>query len=847
MKNLRSILVVCVLLPSMVAGALAQSRIMTSAVPSEDIDARVNSILSQLTLEEKVDLLGGVDGFFIRDVPRLKLPRFKMADGPIGVRNFGPATAMAAGIGLTATWNPALAEKVGTQIGRDARAKGVHYMLGPGVNISRAPMNGRNFEYFGEDPFLAGRVAVGYIKGMQSQGVSATIKHYLGNNSEFDRHNTESIIEERALREIYLPVFEAAVKEAHVGALMNSYNLTNGAHMSQNKYFLTDVLKNEWGFDGVVMSDWGGTYDGVAAANGGQDLEMPGPAHMNRQTLLPAIEQGKIAMATIDDKVRRILRNAVRFGWLDRDQTDWSIPRYNQEGRQAALNAARESLVLLKNDAQLLPLAKAKTKSILVVGPNAYPAVPVGGGSARVEPFSSVSFLEGLSNYLGSDAKVFYSRGLSTFAEAAEATAFVTAATNGQPGFNAEYFTNADLSGSPSISRVERRMNFGTGSRMVLPTDANSSRWTGYYIPQSAGQHDLFVHTTGENSGAYRVYVDDKLVLDSWTDNKALVSFVTLPFDQSAHKVVLEHRGRPSPFGGRLRLGIVREGQFVSSEAKNLAAKADVVVVAAGYDQETESEGADRTFALPPGQDELIKEMATANKNTVVVVTSGGSVDMSGWVDRVPSIIEAWYPGQQGGVALAEVLFGEVNPSGRLPVTFERRWDDNPVHDSYYTDPGTRKIIYKEGVFVGYRGYERANTKPLFPFGAGLSYTTFKYSNLTVKPAPSGSGSLYEVSFDVRNTGAREGADVAQLYIGNPQTKVPRPVKELKGFSKVSLRPGETKHVTITLDGRSFTYYDVDSKQWRAEPGSFDVLVGRSSEQIELRGKINLQTAIALK
>ncbi|HKE55679.1 MAG TPA: glycoside hydrolase family 3 C-terminal domain-containing protein, partial [Pyrinomonadaceae bacterium] len=722
MKRIQPFLVLCVLLPSFVL-VFAQTPVATSltAKPTADaVEERVNLLLSQLTLEEKIDLLGGVDGFFIRDTPRLKLPRFKMADGPIGVRNFGPATAMAGGIGLTATWNPELAERVGTEIGRDARAKGVHFMLGPGVNISRAPMNGRNFEYFGEDPFLASRIAVGYIKGMQSQGVSATIKHFLGNNSEFDRHNTDSVIDERALREIYLPVFEAAVKEAQVGALMNSYNLTNGSHMSENKYLLSDVLKKEWGFEGVVMSDWGGTYNGVEAANGGQDLEMPAGAHMNRKDLMPAIEKGQVSMATIDDKVRRILRLAVRFGWLDREQTDWSIPRYNQRGRQMALNAARESLVLLKNEGSLLPLNKGKIRSILVVGPDAYPAVPVGGGSARVEPFSSVSFLEGLSNYLGPDIQVHYARGLGTFAEMAEATAFTTAAANGQPGMNAEYFSNPELQGPTLSSRIERRMNFGQGSRMVVPTEAVASRWTGYYTPQAAGPHDLFVHTTGENSGAYRVYVDDKLVLDSWTDNKALATYVTLSFDQTPHKVVLEHRGRMGPFGARLRLGIVPAGKFVSEEAKKLATKVDAVVVAAGFDPETESEGADRSFALPPGQNELIQEMASANKNTVVVITSGGSVDMTSWVDRVPALLEAWYPGQQGGTALAEVLFGDVNPSGRLPVSFERRWEDNPVHDNYYPEPGTRRIVYKEGVFVGYRGYEHAGTKPLFPFGAGL-------------------------------------------------------------------------------------------------------------------------------
>jgi beta-glucosidase len=825
--------------------ALAQSPASSSLRSSLAVEQRVESILSQMTLEEKIDLLGGVDGFFIRDVPRLKFPRLKMADGPIGVRNFGPATAMVGGIGLTATWNPGLAELVATEIGRDARAKGVHFLLGPGVNIYRAPMNGRNFEYFGEDPFLASRIAVGYVKGMQSQGVSATIKHFMGNNSEFDRHNSDSIIDERTMREIYLPVFEAAVKEAQVGAIMDSYNLTNGQHMSQNKFLLTDVLRKEWGFNGVVMSDWGGTYDGVEATNGGQDLEMPAPAHMNQQTLKPALEQGKVSLANIDEKVRRILSLAVRFGWLDREQTDWSIPRYNQQGRQVALNAARESLVLLKNEGSLLPLSKAKTKSILVVGPDAYPAVPVGGGSARVEPFSAVSYLEGLSNYLGSDVQVHYARGIPSFAEMAEATNFTTAATGGQPGLNAEYFNNPDLQAPAAVTRTERRMNFGQGSRMVLPPESASSRWTGYYTPQAAGAHDVFVHTSGENGGAYRVYVDDKLVLDNWTLNKALANYVTLPLETGAHKVVLERRGRGQGGffgGGRTRLGIVRHGQFVSEEAKKLAAKADVVLVAAGFDQDTESEGADRTFSLPVGQDELIQEMAAANKHTVVVITSGGSVDMNAWVDRVPVLVEAWYPGQQGGTALAEMLFGDVNPSGRLPITFERRWEDNPVHDNYYPEANSKRVVYKEGVFVGYRGYEHAGTKPLFPFGFGLSYTTFKYSNLAIISDKIGN---YSVSFEVKNTGTREGADVAQVYVGPPQGSVPRPAKELKGFVKISLRPGETKKVSVALNRRSLSYYDVNAKKWRDDAGTFDVLVGRSSEQIELRGKLTHTAAVA--
>src|SRR5713101_9953082 len=385
-------------------------------VSRAEVESRAESLLRQMTLEEKIDLLGGVDGFFTRSLPRLGIPRLKMADGPIGVRNFGPATTMAGGIALAATWNPQLAEQAGAEIARDARAKGVHFLLGPGVNIYRAPMNGRNFEYFGEDPFLASRLAVAYIRGVQGQGVSATIKHFMGNNSEFDRHNTDSIIDERTMHEIYLPTFEAAVKEARVGAIMDSYNLTNGLHLTQSGYLNTDVAKKEWGFQGIMMSDWDATYDAVAAANGGLDLEMPSGKLMNRTTLLPAVRSGKVTEATIDDKVRRILRTAIQFGWLDHDQTDTSIPRLNADGRQVALEAIRSSMVLLKNDDNLLPLDKGRIKSIAVIGPDAYPAQPVGGGSGEVRPFWAVSFLEGIANHLGSGAKVYYAAGLPTLA-----------------------------------------------------------------------------------------------------------------------------------------------------------------------------------------------------------------------------------------------------------------------------------------------------------------------------------------------------------------------------------------------------------------------------------------------
>jgi beta-glucosidase len=832
--------------------AFAQS----ASPPSAEVERRVESVLNQMTLEEKIDMLGGVDDFFVRALPRLGLPRLKMADGPIGVRNYGPATTMAAGIALTATWNPALAERVGSEIGRDARAKGVHFLLGPGVNIYRAPMNGRNFEYFGEDPFLASRIAVGYIRGVQSQGVSATIKHYLGNNSEFDRHNTDSVIDERTMREIYLPVFEAAVKEAHVGAVMASYNLTNGAHMTQNTFLDTDVLKREWGFDGILMSDWGATYDGVAAANAGLDLEMPSARFMNRQTLLPAIQEGKVSVAAIDDKVRRILRKAVKFGWLDRDQTDLFIPRYNQQGHQVALQAARESMVLLKNRGHLLPLDKQRIKSIAIIGPDAYPPVAVGGGSARVQPFAVVSFLEGISNYLGTARQTYYSRGLPTLSEMAAATNFSTAAANGQPGLKAEYFANPEPQGSPAVTRTEQRIDFGgpagalgeglgpsTSPAAGLPDQWSSVRWTGYYIAQSSGAYDVFVQAPGENR-RYRLYVDDKPVLDSSKYSTALVRYTTVSLEAAPHRIVLEHFRPRGPGAPRLRLGIVRSGAVVDSQAKALAAKAEVVVLTVGFDPETESEGGDRTFGLPPGQEQLIEEIAAANKNTIVVVTAGGAIDMSPWLNRVPAVLHAWYPGQAGGTALAEILFGAVNPSGRLPVTFERQEQDNPTHDSYYPEGEGKRIVYKEGVFLGYRGYERSGKKALFPFGFGLSYTTFAYGHLSI--APTAPGGNFRVRFDVTNTGRREGAEVAQVYVGENHAEVPRPAEELKGFVKVNLRPGERRRVSVTLDRRALSHYDVNSKRWRVDPGEFDVFVGRSAEQIELKGRLTLGGSAAM-
>ena len=818
----------------LICSPLTWSQAQTS---STDVDARVDSLLKKLSLEEKIDLIGGVDAFYIRANEKIGLPRLKMADGPVGVRNYGPATVFG-GVGLAATWDPELAEKVGATIGQDARARGVHFMLGPGVNIYRAPMNGRNFEYFGEDPFLTARTAVAYIEGMQSEGVSATIKHFVGNNSEFDRHNADSIIDERTLREIYLPSFEAAVKEAHVGAIMDSYNLTNGTHMTQNGLFNTDLVKKEWMFPGIVVSDWDATYDGVAAANSGLDLEMPSGKFMNRATLLPAIKAGTVSEATIDDKVRRILRTAIRFGWLDHDQTDLSVSLFNVAGDQVALEAARSGLVLLKNNGNLLPLQKGSIKSIAVIGPDAHPAQPAGGGSAEAVPFTPVSVLEGITHYLGDTAKVYYSRGIPMLDDISKQMRFTTQASGGEEGLKTEIFNNADLSGTPAIVRNDKFVHYEPARGGSGTYGKVSIRWTGFFTPSVPGEYLAFVQGPGENGG-YRLYVDQKLVLDNWKQWYAFVGQVPITLTAAPHQIELDYYVEKGWGKTIANLGIVRPETLVIAEAKSLAARVDAVVVAPGFDAASEGESGDRTFRLLPGQDELINQMAAVNKNTVVVMTSGGGVDMTAWVDHVPALLEAWYPGQEGGTAVAQVLFGEFNPSGRLPISIERRWEDDAAYNSYYPKEGSKKVEYSEGIFVGYRHFDKSAVKPLFPFGYGLSYTSFNYKNLTISPASS--DDQVTVAFDITNTGSRAGADVAEVFVGDPHAPVPRPVKELKGFAKVNLNPGETKNVSVKLDRRAFSYYDVKTHAWTVAPGDFDVFVARSAADIELTGKVTLR------
>ena len=821
-----------------VVALLSSQFVSAQAVPSKsDVESRVDAIVGKMTTDEKLELIGGINDFYTRAIPRLGIKPLRMSDGPLGVHDYGLTTAYPAGIALAASWDADLAHRFGVAMGKDARARGVHFILAPGMNIYRAPMNGRNFEYFGEDPYLASRMAVNEIEGMQEQRVVATAKHFAGNNSEFARMTLSSDIDERTLREIYLPAFEASVKEAKVGAVMDAYNLVNGVYMTANNHLNNEILKKDWGFEGILMSDWGATHDGVAAANGGLDLEMPSPLFMNRDTLLPALKDGRVSMATLDDKVRRILRIAIQFGFFDHEQTDTNIPLYSQEGRQVALEEARGGMVLLKNEGNVLPLDEHKVKTIAVVGPTAYPAVISGGGSAETKPFNAVSFLEGISNRAGMKVNILYDTDVPNLDEVFENSDFVTE-PGGERGLKGEYFPNQNLQGTPALARVDWHVHFDWGEGSFAPgqpVDHFTVRWTGYYVPKETGDYQFF---TSADDGV-RLWVGDDRAIDDWQPHSQTLDTAIKHLEAGqAYKIRLEYfEDVGSAIVG---FGVTRADSFVGNKTKLLAAKADVAIVCVGFDPKTESEGSDRTFQLPGGQDELIRQITAANKNTIVVITAGGNVDMTQWIGKVAAVVHTWYPGQEGGTALAQILFGDYSPSGKLPASFERRWEDNPVFHSYYPAKGESRVAYSEGVFLGYRHYDRSATKPMFPFGFGLSYTTFAYSNLSVSPQAGKLDQPITVSFDVKNTGQREGAEVAEVYVGDSHASVPRPVKELKSFAKVNLKPGESRRVTLKLERRAFSFYDVGKKDWSAEPGDFAILVGGSSDKIQLQGKFTM-------
>lgn len=648
------------ILALLVLGALS---LKAQAVIGPEHQERAAALVQQMTLDEKISLIAGYqDGFHTAPVERLGIPEIRMADGPQGVRNNTKSTLFACGVAAAASWNPSLVREMGVALGQDSRARGVHILLGPGVNICRSPLCGRNFEYFGEDPFLAAETAVAYIEGVQSQGVMATVKHFALNNQEYNRHHVNSVADERTINEIYFPAFRAAVERAHVGSVMTSYNPVNGVHSAENAYLIGQTLRGKWNFQGFTMSDWTSTYTPLLMVQDGVDLEMPRAFCYTAETLKPLLERGVITEKQIDDKVCRILQTYIAFGFLDRPQLDSSIPEDNPYSREVAYRLACESIVLLKNDG-ILPLKK--NRRIALSGPGAE-VIPCGGGSGAVDPLYTVSLKEGLQ-LLG-----------ARFSE-----------------------------------------------------------------------------------------------------------------------------------------------------------KADVEIVALGFDKTTEKENHDRTFALLEGQETLVEEALARGRKVILIVNAGGAVDLSRIEGRVSAILWAWYPGQEGGKALAEILYGKVNPSGRLPVSFPRALEDNPAQPYYapsepYNKRGHTVVptTYAEGIFTGYRGY--GETAPLYPFGFGLGYTDFSYSELTVTPAGDG----FDVRLEVRNSGNRDGSETVQIYVHEENPCVPRPVRELKGFCKVSIPKGQARTVTVHLPREAFAYYDSDSHGWVVNPGAFTIEAGASAADI---------------
>ncbi len=782
---------------------------MAAATPAE----RAEALLAQMTMEEKITLIGGA-GLSIRPIPRLGIPEIIMSDGPMGCRCYGNAASFPGGIALAATWNRALAQRLGVALGRECRARGVHILLAPGVNIYRSPLCGRNFEYLGEDPFLASQMLVPLIRGIQSQEVLATVKHFAANNQEWDRHNISSDVDERTLHEIYLPAFRAAVQQAHTRCVMTAYNLLNGVHCSQHHWLITDLLKNTWGFDGIVMSDWGSTYDGVAAALAGLDLEMPVGDFMNRKTLEPAISDGRLPEAVIDEKVRRILRTCIAAGFFDRPQK-LAIPLDDPQSDLDALEIAREAIVLLKNRKGALPLDRQRVRSIAVMGPNAHPAVYGGGGSAFTDVFRSVSIYEGLRALAGPGVSVERFDADLPFAGP----------------LTREMWANRNLEGAPQhTDRVD-----GPPHRWTRPpaddisSDNFSVRWQGEVRIERSGEYVVY---TNADDGS-RLFMDGRLVIDDWTEHAEVLRERSVTLTPGVHRITVEY----FQAAGDAVISFGVRPTYSPAEWAERLARFDAVVYCGGFNSGLEGEGHDRPFDLPETQRVDLRRLTEAHHRVIVVINSGGGIGWDGWHDRAAAVVQAWYPGQQVGTAVAEVLFGDVCPSGRLPATFERRFADNPS-SPYYRIRENNRTPYREGLFVGYRGFDRNGVRPQYPFGHGLSYTRFSYSDLRIRESRVPGDRVFSVECRVRNSGSRAGAEVVQLYIGADRPAAPRPLRELKGFEKVSLQPGGSTVVSFTVRESDLARYDDSLHRWITDPGLYRVSVGSSSRDIRLRGRL---------
>jgi beta-glucosidase len=836
---------ICIILPLLQLISCGQKEDLVKYKDANfPVEERVEDLLTRMTLEEKIEQLSGL-GFDTQENKRLGIPVLRMADGPVGVRR-GQATAFPAAVGIAATWNTKLVEKIGAAIAKEVKSKGLNYLLGPCVNIHRHPLGGRNFESYGEDPFLASRLAVAFVKGVQSQKVLASIKHFACNNQEWERFKLDVTVEERALREIYLPAFKAAVKEADVWTVMAAYNKLGGDYCSENKHLLVDILKGEWGFRGFVVSDWGATHSTVQAANAGLDLEMPYGKFFDEK-LLGAVKKGDVSEAVIDDKIRRLLRVRFKAGLFVQQPLVDETAAHREEHRLLALEAAKQSIVLLKNKGNVLPLDKNKIKSLALLGPNATEARTGGGGSSKVTPFYAVSPLQGLKKAVGNDIEIKYALGMAIRGDIHPLSPEYMEPANTSPGKNglwAEYFPNTKLEGKPVLTRLDKEVNFNWGydaphPKLHRPDDRNtfSIRWTGKLLPPKTGEYKLnVIHNDG-----LRLYVDDQLLIDNWKKNRIVYKTASIRLKTGqTYSLRIEYY-----FDGGIsvvKFGWKLPDHDYLAEAVELAKHSDAAIIFAGLHNRFESEGYDRRRLELPNQDVLIKAVAEVNPNTIVILSTGSPVSMNPWLDKVAAVVQAWYPGQEGGNAVAEILLGKYNPSGKLPVSFIKNDDDSPAFKDYKDK--SLNSPYPEGIFVGYRYLDKHSIEALFPFGHGLSYTRFEYTNLKVTPPGVGVGEEgfpITVSVDVRNTGKRKGAEVVQVYVKDVECSVERPVKELKGFTRLFLEPGEKKAVTIKLNRDAFAFYDTDRQQWVVEAGEFEMMVGRSSKDIRLKGYLMIR------
>jgi len=811
---------------------------------SDGTEKRIDALLDQMTADEQASLLAGRDFWTTVAIERLKIPSIKVSDGPNGARGGGAlvggvrAAAFPVGIALASSWNVGLVEEIAADLASEAKTKGARVLLAPTINIHRSTLNGRNFECYSEDPHLTSELAVAYVAGLQGEGVGATVKHFIGNESEYQRTTISSDIDERALREIYMPPFEAVVRRAKTWALMISYNRLNGTYVSERDELVNGVVKSEWGFDGVVVSDWGGARSTAAALNAGLDLEMPGPGVYRGQRLVDARNAGLVSASAIREAARRILRLIGRVGAFENPEMSAEGAEDLPARRALIRRAGAEGVVLLKNQ-NALPLKPKSGATIAVIGPNAKSARAMGGGSAQLNPHYLVSPFDGLRAALPADVALSYEIGADNRR--------LAAVMKGE--FLADFHAGVDFAGP--LTRTTRRdeglFMFMAQEEPDIDVLNFSARIRTRHAPEASGEHQFSLVSTGPS----RLFVDGELVVDNSDFSYGEEFFSTASEEASGmrrleagrnYEITVEWRSpdNAKPVGMTvLRVGL---SPVVGSEAIEravaLAKSADIALLFVGLNGEWDSEGKDRpNLDLPGGQEELIRRVAGVNANTVVVLQTGGPVLMP-WLDSVAAVLQAWYPGQEVGNTIADVLLGKAEPGGRLPQTFPRRLEDDPTRINYPGEFG--HVRYGEGVYVGYRYAEKARIAPLFPFGFGLSYTRFAVGPLRLGTALLAPGETLTASIDITNIGTRAGSTVAQFYIADEKASVSRPDKELKGFQKVFLAPGETKTAEVAIDMRALAFFDVARNAWVAEAGVFSLLAGFSSADIVSRASFEL-------